>query len=150
MTLYHGNGLIIEKPNLPAHGAFRDFGYGFYCVKTELPAKRQALSKKHRHVVNQYEFVSEEGLKVCCFPEISDEWLSFLSACRRGKSHNFDIVEGPMVDDTIWDYVESYMAKKFTKEIFLQLVSEKKPAEQVVFCTEKALQALVFQGSYEV
>lgn len=55
-----------------------------------------------------------------------------------------------MADDTIWDFVESYMAKKFTKEIFLELASKKQPAEQVAFCTEKALQELAFQGSYQV
>lgn len=124
MLLYHGNGLIIEKPDILAHGAYRDFGYGFYCTKAEIPAKRQALTKKHGHVVNQYEFVSEDGLKVCRFTEMSEEWLSFLSACRRGKSHNFDIVEGPMVDDSIWDFVECYMSKMFTKEIFHERLHE--------------------------
>lgn len=150
MLLYHGSGLIIEKPDFLAHGAYRDFGYGFYCTKTETPARRQALSKKHGHVVNQYEFTSENGLKFCRFPEISEEWLSFLSACRRGKSHNFDIVEGPMADDTIWDYVESYMSKKFTKDNFFEMVSRKQPVEQVAFCTGKALGVLSFRGSYDV
>lgn len=37
---------------------------------------------------------------------------------RLGKEHNFDIVEGPMADDQIWDYVEDYMANNISKSAF--------------------------------
>lgn len=36
--------------------------------------------------------------------------------CRRGKEHEFDIVDGPMADDQIWDYVEDYMTGNISKE----------------------------------
>ena len=36
--------------------------------------------------------------------------------CRRGKEHEFDIVDGPMADDQIWDYVEDYMIGNISKE----------------------------------
>lgn len=31
---------------------------------------------------------------------MSDEWLDFITDCRSGKVHSYDIVEGPMADDT--------------------------------------------------
>lgn len=37
---------------------------------------------------------------------MTDEWLCFVVDCRRGIEHNYDIVEGPMADDQIWDYVD--------------------------------------------
>ncbi|MGL4910937.1 MAG: DUF3990 domain-containing protein [Romboutsia sp.] len=33
-----------------------------------------------------------------------DEWLAFIAKCRNGFVHDYDVVEGPMVDDTLWDY----------------------------------------------
>lgn len=41
--------------------------------------------------------------------------MEFVVACRRGKEHDYDIVEGPMVDDQIWDYVEDYSSGKISK-----------------------------------
>lgn len=42
---------------------------------------------------------------------------------RLGKEHNFDIVEGPMADDQIWDYVEDYMADNISKSAFWNWLS---------------------------
>lgn len=46
---------------------------------------------------------------------MTEEWLQFIVDCRRGIKHPYDIVEGPMADDTIWDYVEDYMAGRISK-----------------------------------
>ena len=67
--------------------------------------------------------------------------------CRRGKEHEFDIVDGPMAEDQIWDYVEDYMTGSISKEAFWELVKFKYPTHQIVFCTEKALKTLRFEGS---
>ena len=40
---------------------------------------------------------------------MSDEWLYFIAQCRSGKTHNYDIVEGPMADDTVWNYVNDFL-----------------------------------------
>lgn len=40
-----------------------------------------------------------------------DEWLDFIAECRVGKIHEYDIVEGPMADDTIWNFVNDYLCK---------------------------------------
>ena len=62
--------------------------------------------------------------------------------------HDFDVVEGPMADDTIWDYVEDFVAGSITREAFWVLVKFKHPTHQLVFCTARALQALSFVNSY--
>lgn len=54
---------------------------------------------------------------------MTEEWLNFVVACRRGIEHGYDIVEGPMADDQVWDYVESYAAGTISKAAFWELVS---------------------------
>lgn len=44
--------------------------------------------------VNQYEYEPNEKLNYLLFEEMTEEWLDFIVACRQGKSHKYDIVEG--------------------------------------------------------
>ncbi len=89
-------------------------------------------------------------LNICQFPQMSEEWLDFVVACRQGVEHAYDIVEGPMADDTIWDYIEDFVRGKITREAFWVLVKFKYPTHQIVFCTEKALETIEYKRSYAV
>ena len=36
---------------------------------------------------------------------MTEEWLDFIVACRQGKSHKYDIVEGPMaVQNSVFEF----------------------------------------------
>lgn len=148
--LYHGSNVVVSHPQILTHGFYKDFGYGFYCTNIEKQAKRWALVKKNSHVVNVYGYTLDENLKILYFENMTEEWLDFVVSCRRGIEHAYDIVEGPMADDTIWDYIEDYIRGTITREAFWVLVKFKYPTHQIVFCTEKALTALDFERSYEV
>lgn len=150
MILYHGSNVTVVKPQILSNGHYKDFGYGFYCTNIEKQAKRWALTRKHRHVVNKYEYTKNKDLKICIFPKMTTEWLDFVVSCRQGIFHDFDIVEGPMADDTIWDYIEDYISGTISNAAFWELVKFKYPTHQIVFCTEKALQTLNFEGSYQL
>ena len=89
-------------------------------------------------------------MKTKIFKEMTEEWLQFVVDCRRGIRHEYDIVEGPMADDTIWDYVEDYMAGRISKAAFWELVKFKYRTHQIVFCTERALQTIKFERSYSL
>ena len=78
---------------------------------------------------------------------MSDEWLDLIAQCRNGKTHNYDIVEGPMADDQIWDYVEDYMSGKISKAAFWELIKFKYPTHQISLHTISALDTLKFIGS---
>ena len=101
--LFHGSNVIVEHPDIRIRGYEKDFGYGFYCTAIESQAKKWALSKKGNHVVNIYEFEGYNGYKTKVFSEMTEEWLDFVIDCRRGRRHDYDIVEGPMADDQIWN-----------------------------------------------
>ena len=123
--LYHGSNVIVQNPKILIDGFYKDFGYGFYCTNIKKQARRWAITKRGKSVINKYNYVKNENLKIYSFTEMSEEWLQFVVNCRQGKEHNFDIVEGPMADDQIWDYVEDYVSNNISKTAFWELVKFK-------------------------
>lgn len=81
---------------------------------------------------------------------MTEEWLDFIVSCRNGNPHNYDIVEGPMADDTIYNYIQNFIDGKISRENFWSLAKFKFPTHQISFHTEKALQCLTFNRSYIV
>lgn len=148
--LFHGSNMVVENPEIRVAGHYKDFGYGFYCTRMEKQAKKWALTKSPKHVVTSYIFEEDENLKKLTFPEMTDEWLDFISNCRSGVKHDYDIVEGPMADDQIWDYVEDFVAGNISREAFWALARYKHPTHQITFCTQKALQSITYKDSYEL
>ena len=150
MILYHGSRGIVESPEIRITKFNKDFYFGFYCTLMRVQAIRWATRFNGIGYLNEYIYTPDNKLKVKSFPEMTEEWLDFIVACRLGHSHEYDIVEGPMADDTIWDYVEDYMAGRISKAAFWELVKFKYPTHQIVFCTERALQTIKFEGSYSL
>ncbi len=146
-VIYHGSNIEVAVPRILQNGFYKDFGYGFYCTIYEKQAKRWALTRNGASVVNRYEYIQSDNLKIKRFPQMTDEWLDFVVKCRRGIEHNYDIVEGPMADDQIWKFVEGYIEGEISRNAFWELVKFSCPTHQIVFCTEKALTTLTFEGS---
>lgn len=145
--IFHGSNVEVAKPRILQNGFYKDFGYGFYCTNIEKQAKRWAITRKGDTVVNRYQYIPNDNLKVLCFEKMTEEWLDFVVACRKGIEHDYDIVEGPMADDQIWNYVEGFIAGKVPRDAFWGLVKFSYPTHQMVFCTEEALKTLTFEGS---
>lgn len=150
MLIYHGTNTIVTTPVVRIVGYHKDFGYGFYCTKFEKQAQRWAISKRDPHVVCKYEYTPNPDLNIKIFPEMSDEWLDFVANCRHGIPHEYDIVEGPMADDEIWDYVEDFLSGQISREAFWALAKFKHPTHQILFCNDRALKCLTFKSSYQL
>jgi len=150
MQIYYGSNVIANQPKIITDGFYKDFGYGFYCTNFEKQAKRWALTKKNKHVVNVYSYTENKNLNCLIFKEMSDKWLDFVVSSRQGERHDYDIVEGPMVDDTIWNYVDDFARGMISRTAFWELVKFKYPTHQIVFCTEAALKCLEYVRSYEL
>lgn len=146
MLLYHGSNVEIRHPEILTGGFYKDFGYGFYCTEKEKQAVKWALTKTPRHVVNKYEYIEMESDKILKFGSMTEEWLDFIAACRSGKPHHWDIVEGPMADDTVWNYVEDYLSHVISRAAFWELVKFKYPTHQIAFCSAEALSRLEYRG----
>lgn len=68
----------------------------------------------------------------------------FIAECRAGYVHDYDIVEGPMADDTIWNFVNDYLAGNINRKAFWELAAFKHPTHQISFHSLKALDCLTF------
>ncbi len=149
MEIYHGSTVIVEKPEIRTAKFYKDFYFGFYCTEIKEQAERWATRFGNGYI-SVYEYVENPELNILRFPELSEEWLDFIVACRSGIPHNHDIVEGPMADDTIYNYVQDYLDKKLSREQFWELAKFKKPTHQISFHTEAALKTLRFIKGEEV
>ena len=128
--IFHGSNVEVAVPSILQNGFYKDFGYGFYCTGYEKQAKRWAMTRKGASVI-----------------KMTDEWLDFVVDCRRGIENDYDIVEGPMADDQIWNFVEGFIDGRVPRDAFWGLVRFNYPTHQMVFCTEGALKTLTFEGS---
>ena len=147
IELYHGSGQIVEFPEIRKTRYTKDFSWGFYCTNSYEQAYRWADRKHAQGVVNIYSYIEDPRLNIKKFDKMSDEWLNFIAECRAGKIHEYDIVEGPMADDQIWNFVEGFIDGKIPRDAFWGLVRFNYPTHQIVFCTESALKTLTFEGS---
>ena len=113
-------------------------------------AERWAIRYRKKGYVNYYEYTPDKKLKYLIFDEMTEEWLDFIVACRNGKSHDYDIVEGPMADDTIYNYVQNFIDGKISRAAFWELVKFNHPTHQISFHTVSALDTLQYVGSEAV
>ncbi len=59
----------------------------------------------------------------------------FILDCRRGIAHTYDIVEGPMADDTIYNFVQNFIDEKISRGAFWELAKFNHPTHQISFHT---------------
>ena len=151
MRLYHSSNVCVEHPDTEHSRLYLDFGRGFYLTSLHEQAVKYAQRFKRRGQpawLNTYEFTCDETLwDIKRFESYDKEWLDFVADCRRGVKHGYDIVEGPMADDQIWDYVEDFMEGTISREAFWVLAKFKYPTHQIVFCTQKALETIKYERS---
>ena len=150
MILYHGSKEIVEFSEIRRAKFNKDFYFGFYCTKYQEQAVRWASRYGRMGYVNKYEYEPKDGLNYLLFDKMTEEWLDFIIACRSGKAHRYDIVEGPMADDTIYNYIQNYMDGKISRAAFWELAKFRYPTNQISFHTISALDTLTFVESEAV
>jgi predicted ATP-dependent Lon-type protease len=97
--VYHGSKEIVKSPEIRTQKYNKDFYFGFYCTLYPEQAIRWATRFNGIGILNQYYYTPDENLRVKQFSEMTEEWLDFIVACRMGKAHDYDIVEGQEVRD---------------------------------------------------
>lgn len=150
ITLYHGSGEKIEFPEIRKTKYTKDFSWGFYCTNSYEQAKRWAERRREEGVINFYSYHKDLSLNILKFETMTDEWLDFIAGCRVGKIHNYDIVEGPMADDTVWNFVNDYLNNIISKKVFWEYAKFKHPTHQISFHTIRALNCLRFERSERI
>lgn len=147
MMLYHASKEIVEFPEIRKTKYTKDFSWGFYCTNNYEQAVRWANRGEGTPMINTYQYTPDESLSILRFEKMTDEWLDFIAECRSGKIHRYDIVEGPMADDTIWNFVNDYLAGGMSRNQFWAMAEFKYPTHQMSFHTLTALNCLKFERS---
>ena len=145
--LYHGSAMEVIYPEIRITRYTKDFSWGFYCTNSYEQVYRWADRRSSHGIVNVYKYTENPELKILHFPKMNDEWLDFIARCRSGESHSYDIVEGPMADDTIWDFVNGFVSGKIPRNVFWEYAKFKHPTHQISFHTINALRCLEFERS---
>lgn len=148
--IYHAGKEEVEYPHISKAKYTKDFSWGFYCINDYEQAVRWAKRGSGMPIINYYEFTENANLNILKFQEMTDEWLDFIADCRSGKLHSYDIVEGPMADDTVWNFVNDYLNQELTREQFWVLAKFKYPTHQVSFHTISGLDCLKFERSERI
>lgn len=161
MILYHGSNVIVDKPRLIRQNRTLDFGSGFYTTTN----RDQAVSFADKVTVRRengsphisiYEIAEMEELKnkfkLLIFPEANEEWLDFVYANRGGnyQGEQFDMVFGPVANDTIYRTFVAYEEGILTKEETIARLKVKKLYNQMMFATEEALAQLRYIGQLDI
>ena len=160
MIVYHGSNLIVDQPRLINQNRTLDFGYGFYTTTNQNQAISFAEKVTDRRgsgspCISMYEVpeldILKRKLKVLILPEPDEEWLDFVFANRSGtySGNQYDIVFGPVANDTIYRTFIAYEAGILTKEETIARLKVKKLFDQMTFTTEMALKELKYIGQYK-
>lgn len=159
MKLYHGSDILVEKPEIAKGKPFKDFGQGFYLSADEKQAKemaaqRAALFLDGKPVVSTFEFdesaLTDGSLKVKRFETYTEEWAEFVLRNRDRKTpqpyHDYDIVYGPIADDSIVRQLRKFELGdiKTLADLMKELTYPQGITFQYFFGSEKALQKLTF------
>ena len=150
IILYHGSKELVEVPQIRTARYNKDFYYGFYCTLFREQAKRWAVRYSDVGMMNEYIYTPDNRLKVKKFSEMTEEWPDFIVRCRQGIPHDYDIVEGPMANDTIFNYIQDFVDGRISRAAFWELAKFKRPTHQISFHTARSLTTLKFLKGYEI
>lgn len=168
-SLYHGTIDAIARIDVSRGRLRKDFGQGFY-MAIDLDQAIGMMHKKFRETVRRSRGRSELGLSrhlyrivlnleakpelaVKVFPVADMEWLEFILANRRAKTHrahDYDVVIGPTADDdtvaslhNYWDVVYGPEGSDVAKTALLSALEVDNLGVQCCLCTQRAVDLAV-------
>ena len=152
MKLYHGSNMVIEQIDLSKCKPYKDFGQGFYLTEikeqAEQMARRTSAIYGGEPVVTEFEFdeTALNTLSVKIYQELCEEWALFVMANRSRNNaqpiHCFDIVIGPVADDTIATLFRNFDDGIIDLQMLVNGLKCKKVSSQYLFHSAEAIKYL--------
>lgn len=160
IKLYHGSNVGIESIDLSLSKKGKDFGQGFYLNPNKTQAfgmaQRVALTRDMgKPTVTIFEFdeswLHSDGIEVKVFEDYTPEWAEFVLMNRNNQSdssaHHYDIVVGPIADDTVGVQLRRFMIGYISIDVLVEeLRFHGNHAIQYFFGTDKAVSLLRMIG----
>mgnify|MGYP002625226343 FL=1 len=159
MRVFHRSTVIVNKPLVSYGRNNLDFGKGFYTTNLQMQAEKwvqRFIDLGKSAYVNIYllnEQYSSSKYRYKLFTEYNEEWLDFILRCRTGKKDylQYDIIEGGIANDKVFNTVELYFSHLIDKDIALQRLKYEKPNNQICFVDQRIMEeVLTFEDSYEI
>ena len=166
MILFHGTNLDFENIDLSKCAPYKDFGTGFYTTTLFEQAKAMAHRKTKIYggepCVISYEapnnLLKLESVKIKNFPKPSEEWAIFIINNRNrdftdtlseecNVDNKYDIVFGPIANDTLTTLIQQYSNGFIDRNILLQQMKYAAPNNQYSFHSQKAINLLKKVGA---
>ena len=165
MILYHGTNLDIDEIDLSKCAPYKDFGSGFYTTTLFDQAKAMAIWKSRLYGGNpcviSYEdpdnLLSLSSVRIKNFPTTSKEWAVFIINNRNREftdfssencncDNKYEIVYGPVANDTLTTLIRRYQKGYIDSEILLKEMQYVAPTDQYSFHSLKAVALLKRAG----
>ncbi|MBO6074416.1 MAG: DUF3990 domain-containing protein [Paludibacteraceae bacterium] len=156
MILYHGSTVDIPRIDLQKSKPNKDFGRAFYLSANYDQAMEMAQFKAEfaelPPIVNVYRFDEKllREFNYKRFETYTEEWAHFVYNHRtepQGRTlHDYDVVFGPIANDTIGAQITRFKQGYISFEQFLQRIQYPKGITfQYAFCTQRAIDKLIKQ-----
>ena len=154
--VYHGSIEEVRNPEIRQPNRSLDYGSGFYTTTSYEQAKKlveRRMKDKGVSVgyVNVYELDDEviNDMKSLFFEKPTEEWVNFVMKNRteREFTHDYDIVYGPVADDSVYTQFTLYEGGIISMPTLIQELKTYKLVDQYLFHTEKSLLAIKFVES---
>ena len=146
MRVYHGSTVIVDAPLVGAGRRNLDFGLGFYVTDLEQQAVSWAtrpFNSGRPGILNRYdldiEAIISKGYHYKKYESYDAEWLDFVVSNRRGGTvwQKYDIIEGGIANDRVFNTIELYEANLISKEEALNRLKYEKPNNQICILNQK-------------
>lgn len=142
--LYHTSNMIVSAPDVFHSREHLDFGKGFYLTPLREQAEKYGqrfLRKGEEAIMNIYEFDEElQGFTHVTFDSYDNKWLDYVTACRKGVPRTqYDIIEGGIADDQVFDTIDLYFSGIYTFEQALDQLRFKHPNRQICITNQQVL-----------
>ena len=154
--VYHGSIEEVKSPEILQPNRSLDYGSGFYTTTSYEQAKtwvERRMKDKGVSVgyVNVYELDDDviKDMKSLFFKKPTEEWVNFVMKNRTEREfcHDYDIVYGPVADDSVYTQFTLYEGGIISMPTLIQELKTYKLVDQYLFHTEKSLLAIKFVES---
>lgn len=152
LKLFHTGDRVIERPDIRIGRKNADFGQGFYLSDDEDFSRRWAKDIKDKKTYLNFYELDTQGLLIKHFTR-DEEWYRYIRSNRAGRPDSlgsFDVIIGPIANDTIYDTWGILTSGLISEEQAVIVLKVGKEYRQVVIKTEMALDHLRFMGSTEL
>lgn len=159
IKIYHGSIEVVKSSEIRLPNRSLDYGSGFYTT-TSFKQARKLVERRMKDngvsvgYVNVYELddTAMQNLKSLRFEKPTEEWVNFVMRNRteRGFTHDYDIVYGPVADDSVYTQFTLYEGGIISMPTLIQELKTYKLVDQYLFHTTESLTAIKFIESIEV